>query len=157
MQRSKKYTFGYILYESFTFLLEFISYLNQNSLFVYSLPSYFYCLQGLWDLTVIFYSNWSEITWDNMNPIMERKTEYSMAVNVAQEGLLLQPHLNTALRAEVLYFTTQGIMFAAKAQCAADEKKNSEDNVERSSNIENWNDLENFLFNEEYCFVEDGR
>jgi hypothetical protein len=34
--------------------------------------------------------------------------------NVAQEGLLLQPHLNTALRAEILYFTTQGIMFSAQ-------------------------------------------
>lgn len=113
MERSRKYTVGYILYESITFFCEAISFFDRNSRFFYSLPSYFYCLQGLWDLSVIFYSNWPEITLENINPIKQKKVHNLIAENVAQEGLLLQPHLNTSLRAEILYFTTQGIMFSA--------------------------------------------
>lgn len=114
MERSRKYTIGYILYEFITIFCELISYIVKDSRVFYSLPSYFYCLQGLWDLSVILYSNWSEITADNINPITQSRAQYSIAENVAQEGLLLQPHLNTALRAEILYFTTQGIMFSAQ-------------------------------------------
>ena len=113
MERSKKYTFGYVLYESITLLCEFISFFITDSLFVSSMPSYFYCFQGLWDLTVILYSNWSEITWENINPLGKQNGEITIA-DVAQEGLRLHPHLNTALRAEILYFTTQGIMFASR-------------------------------------------
>lgn len=29
-----------------------------------------------------------------------------------QESLLMKPHLNTALRAEILFFTTKGILFS---------------------------------------------
>ena len=114
MERSRKYTIGYILYEFITIFCELISYIEEDSRFFYSLPSYFYCLQGFWDLSVILYSNWSEITKENINPFTQKKAQFSIAENVAQEGLLLQPHLNTALRAEILYFTTQGIMFSAQ-------------------------------------------
>lgn len=115
MKRSMKYTFGYVLYESITLFCEFLSFLfYQKNSILSSFASYFYCLQGLWDLTVIIYSNWSEITWANMNPF--HRGQYVIAANVAQEGLLLHPHLNTALRTEILYFTTQGIMFAVQQQ-----------------------------------------
>ncbi len=124
MRRSKKYTVGYVVFGSVVLLIEFISFLaNSSETAVGPVPAYFYCFRGVWALMVIFYSNWSELTWQQMNPFrlqlcsttQRDAPENSIAENVAQEGLLLQPHLNTALRAEILYFTTQGIMYAARA------------------------------------------
>ncbi len=117
MRRSKKFTLGYVGFGAVVLLIEFLSYLaNSSETAVGPVPAYFYCYRGVWALAVILYSNWSELTWRQMNPFRFKDAESSSLVeNVANEGLLLQPHLNTALRAEILYFTTQGIMYAAKA------------------------------------------
>eukprot|EP01038_Epipyxis_sp_PR26KG_P004541 gene4541-6411_t len=81
-----------------------------------SLEGYYYSLQGVWSLAVIMYSNWLELTVENINPFQFQRTSLNDGTldKVAMEGLLLQPHLNTALRAEILIFTTQGIIHAAK-------------------------------------------
>lgn len=114
MERSKRYTAAYVGYGLTTFLVEFISFVkskDSDSLVV--MPAYFYSFRGLWSLLVILLTNYADLSWDGLNPFkFQSKSE--LIADVAQERLLLQPHLNTALRAEVLYFTTQGIMFAAR-------------------------------------------
>ncbi len=115
MRRSKKYTVGYVIFGSVVLFLEFISFCAAaNQTAIGPIPAYFYCFRGVWALFVICYSNWEELTWQQMNPFRFNMPEEKIAENVALEGLLLQPHLNTALRAEILYFTTQGIMYAAR-------------------------------------------
>jgi hypothetical protein len=99
MLRSKKYTLGYVIFGGVVLFLEFISFLAAaNETKVGPLPAYFYCFRGIWALLVILYSNWSELSWKYMNPFRLKEPESSLAESVAQEGLLLQPHLNSALR-----------------------------------------------------------
>lgn len=115
MQRSKKFTIGYVGYGSLVFLMQFISFVSQSqSPVVVNAPAYLLAFRGVWGLMVILYSNWSELTWELVNPFHLSLQEDRMKEDIAMEKLLLQPHLNTALRAEILYFTTQGIMFAAR-------------------------------------------
>lgn len=115
MRRSKRYTAGFVVYGLIVYLIEFISAVrNRNSSSTDPVPSYFYSLRGVWSLIIILYSNLSELTWEQVNPFRFSFNKPDLVANVAQERLLLQPHLNTALRAEILYFTTQGIMFAAR-------------------------------------------
>ena len=63
---------------------------------------------------IILFSNYDELSWDLLNPFHLGPKQQTVNEDVALEKLLLQPHLNTALRAEILYFTTQGIIHAAK-------------------------------------------
>jgi hypothetical protein len=63
-------------------------------------------------------------------------TSISSAREFAQEGLLLQPHLNTALRAEVLYFTTRGIMFAAKEYAAKYKRSSTQTSKNPSQDLQ---------------------
>lgn len=114
MQRSKRFTLSYLAYDTLTMLSEFMSFVNYyDSHALNSLPSYCYCVRGIFTLMIILYSNHEDLSWRVLNP-------FSMFVNeedndlVALEGLLMQPHLNAALRVELLYFTTKGIMHAAR-------------------------------------------
>lgn len=112
MERSKRYTAAYVAYGVACFCIEFVSFLRKttdNS--VWPVPAFFYSLRGVWALVVIIYSNYQEATWDALHPF--RLPQPQLLQEVARERLLLQPHLNTALRAEILYFATQGIMSAA--------------------------------------------
>ena len=114
MKRSKRFTVGYVGYGCIVFLMEFISYASKtDSPIVNYAPAYLLAFRGVWGLWVILYSNYSELTWELLNPFHIHLQEERMKEDIAMEKLLLQPHLNTALRAEILYFTTQGIMFAA--------------------------------------------
>jgi hypothetical protein len=115
MKRSKKFTAGYVGYGSVVFLMEFISYVSKSdSPVINNAPAYLLAFRGVWGLCVILYSNYNELTWELCNPFHLSLHQDRQKEDVAMEKLLLQPHLNTALRAEILYFTTQGIMFAAK-------------------------------------------
>lgn len=53
------------------------------------------------------------MTLENLNPFFTSR-ENKLIADVVKERLALQPHLNTALRAEILYFTTQGIINACR-------------------------------------------
>lgn len=55
--------------------------------------------------------NWKDLTWSNL--LLKSSNQDGDFDTTVQENLLLKPHLNSALRAEILYFTTQGIIFAA--------------------------------------------
>jgi hypothetical protein len=113
MKRAKRYTAAYVIYECLVLFIELISFATESDpTHPGALPAYFYSLRGVCGLLIIVYSNYSELSWSEMNPFRFRAKESEIA-NVAKERLLLQPHLNSALRAEILYFTTQGIRFAA--------------------------------------------
>eukprot|EP00981_Chlorochromonas_danica_P001610 scaffold344_cov178-Ochromonas_danica.AAC.19 len=116
MRRSKRYTAGFVLYGLIVYIIEFAVAMrnhHDNDL-TDPTPAYFYALRGVWTLIIILYSNYNELTWAEVNPFRRALHKADLVEHVAQERLLLQPHLNTALRAEILYFTTQGIIFAAK-------------------------------------------
>jgi hypothetical protein len=114
MQRSRRYTLSYVLYDSTTLLLEFVSFTYSDSKLLNSLPAYAYACRGLGSLCILLYANYPDLTWENLSPWSglygSREEDDSKAV---LEGLLLQPHLNVALRVEILYFTTLGITHAA--------------------------------------------
>lgn len=119
MQRSKRFTLAYVAVELLTLGSEFISFVNYyDYVILNSIPPYLYSMRGVFTLVVILYANKHDLSWRDLNPfgswcanthIDERDHEL-----VALEGLLLQPHLNAALRVELLYFTTKGIMHAAR-------------------------------------------
>jgi len=118
MQRSRNFTLGYVGFGCFVFFVEFISFL-MNGGGSSPVPAYLLAFRGVWGLLVIGYCNKEELTWALVNPFrnpfhVKADQDMMMKENVAMERLLLQPHLNTALRAEILYFTTQGIMYAAR-------------------------------------------
>jgi hypothetical protein len=116
MERSRKFTAAYVVYGFITFGVEFLSFLeSNNSSAVLLAPAYLYALRGVFGLLVIFFSNYSDLSWEALYPWKVKSASTGLVADVAEERLLLQPHLNTALRAEVLHFTTQGIMFAAQA------------------------------------------
>lgn len=116
MQRSKRFVLGHISVDIFILALEFLSFISAGDEgILLALPAYLQALRGVLGLLVVLYSNSEDITWQSMNPFLFRLTaDKTMVEKVALEGLLQQPHLNTALRAEILYFSTQGIMFAAR-------------------------------------------
>lgn len=114
MQRSKRFTLSFLAYDTLTLGSEFASFVNYyDSRALNSLPSYCYCIRGIFSLAIILYCNHEDLSWRDLNP-------FSMFINeeendmVALEGLMMQPHLNAALRVELLYFTTKGIMHAAR-------------------------------------------
>lgn len=114
MERSKRYTAAYVFYGCIVFLVEFISFVAaSNPDNIGPVPAYFNALRGIWGLLTIIYSNYSELSLSDLNPFLF-ETSKNLVANVAQERLLLQPHLNTSLRAEILYFTTQGIIHASR-------------------------------------------
>lgn len=118
MLRSKRFVVGHIFFDTLILALEFLSFLNNsNSQLLLSIPSYLQALRGVLGFLVILYSNYQDITWQSLNPFYFASSvkDKNMVERVALEGLMQQPHLNTALRAEILYFSTQGIMFAARS------------------------------------------
>ena len=122
MNRSKRFVLGHIFFDTLILVLEFLSFLgNSSNSVLFSLPSYLSALRGVLGLTVILYSNAEDCTWQSMSPFYfissSVPADKNMVERVALEGLLQQPHLNSALRAEILYFSTQGIMYAAR-ECA---------------------------------------
>jgi hypothetical protein len=113
MERSKRYTATYVAYGVVIFIIEFIEFIYGHSHEgVAPVASYFYALRGVWGLIIIIYSNYREISLDELNPCRSHHTQ-DLIRDFAKEKLLLQPHLNTALRAEILFFATQGIIHAA--------------------------------------------
>ena len=125
MRRARRFTLAYITYDTIVLLLEFISYLNNGeSRFLSSLPAYFYCCRGICALAIILYCNATELKWETLNPLNFSVLE-AQKNDAALEGLLFQPHLNVTLRMEILYFTTHGIIHAARENMRL--KRNSYD------------------------------
>lgn len=142
MNRSWYYVVGYVLYGSILMLLDFGQNLDDSgSPVLATLSAHLNALEGVYNVTLICLINWADMSWGTMSPIPffcnssgttagDSKLD-NVVVNVALEKLLLQPHMNTALRAEILYFTTQGIIFAAQ-ECEAEVRRLAE--KEKSDN-----------------------
>jgi hypothetical protein len=114
MDRSKRFVVGHILIDSLILMFEFTTYLfNDSNRFLFEMPAYLTSLQGVLGFIVILYSNHEDLTLEALNPFAI-STPRRLVEAVALEGVMQQPHLNTALRAEILYFSTQGITFAAR-------------------------------------------
>lgn len=116
MERSQKYTIGFISYEVAICLCQLIYFCLKNteksSNFLYSLPAYINSFQGLWDLVIIVYCNWADIKSEYFPKATNTAT--IILEDVARENLSLYPHLNAALRAEILYFVTRGISYSTQ-------------------------------------------
>ena len=116
MERSQKYIIGFIFYEIVIAVCELAYFCVNNSgkssNFMYSLPAYITSFQGLWDLVIIVYCNWADIRKEYLTRSVDRST--ITAQDVARENLLLCPHLNAALRGEILYFVTRGITYSTQ-------------------------------------------
>lgn len=117
IERSRKYVAGYIFYNLLLYAFQSASFFLQvepgQTTVISSMAATLMAFSGVWSLLVVIYANYSELTWANLRPDKWHHKD-DVAENVALEGLLLQPHLNIALRAEILFFTTQGITFAAR-------------------------------------------
>lgn len=76
-----------------------------------SAAAYCFAFRGVWALGVIVVTNQNELSFSRKWPFVFPKIDPS--VSAVDEGVVMKPHLNAALRAEILYFTTQGIIFSA--------------------------------------------
>eukprot|EP01035_Chromulina_nebulosa_P019416 gene19416-25292_t len=146
-------TEGYTIFWSILLAFEFISYIFNTEKIAKILSTgvaYGFSFRGVWSLAIILYTNRSELSWDTMSPFRS-KHQRKLVEKVVNEGLLLKPHLNSALRSEVLYFTTQGIMYAAR-EC-------DRHNVEKMSSNEDSNqfgisELSNNEGTRDFSFIE---
>jgi hypothetical protein len=68
--------------------------------------------RGIVTFTILVLGNWNEFDFNSKGIALSSK-------NAVKDDLALKPYLNTALRAEVLYFTSAGIRF-----CADEAQKN---------------------------------
>lgn len=117
IRRTRKYVIGYTIFWGVLLASEFLAYAFQRksiSKYLVTLVAYAFSLRGAFTLSMILFTNWSDVTWNTISPFQGRQQHLNLVENAVKEGLLLKPHLNTALRSEILYFTTQGIMFAAR-------------------------------------------
>jgi hypothetical protein len=95
---------------------------NELSDNLASAASYCFAFRGVWALAMILGPNWDDLTLSNLLLLDAVGPSAKNLEATVQENLLMKPHLNSALRAEILYFTTQGIMFAAQ-QCSLSKQE----------------------------------
>ena len=142
IKRASKYVLAYSLYWAIFLLLEIFSFglgHGYNSRLLVSIVAYGFSIRGIWALGVICYTNWAELSLEIMLPFLyqtQQQKQQNLVNEVVEEHLLMKPHLNIALRSEILYFTTQGIMFAAR-EC----EKHGLNSLENNS-INNPTDIE---------------
>ena len=71
-----------------------------------TLSAFFLAIRGLFSLFILLAPNWAE-----MKAFLEasggRGARDGLVQDVVEEDLSLRPHLNTILRAEIIFFTTQ--------------------------------------------------
>ena len=140
--RSQRYVWAYMIYWTILMGCQFSTYILKDpykngestmpincSIAPYSgtahcviggIIVYLYAFRGVWAFGVIVYINWSDLKDDNWRAFKELSTINSTlnekALQEIEEFKKAEPHLNEALRAEVVLVTTQGIMFSARYQ-----------------------------------------
>ena len=138
MRRSLKYAFYYSLYWGVLFSFELTSFVGyggwgksncdkgefSNASEIMTVISYILSYRGIYSLYVIIAVN--DLTLKDVlsvfpNVLLSRHKTSLDSTNSTQdddvayaEAKKTEPHLNVALRAEILYFTTLGIMHAAR-------------------------------------------
>ena len=103
------------------FSLQFASFLFNNGNHesmgnsLSSAASYCFAFRGVCSLAVILLTNRNDLRWSDLSLIVEpSQMQQDSIILAVEEGISMKPHLNSALRAEILYFTTQGIIFSAR-------------------------------------------
>lgn len=155
IKRAKSIVYGYAIFWSLVFLVEFANFFEGYYGEKYplahifqSFPGYIFAFRGIVPFAIIFITHWSELTWDNIRRSPELRDIYEDMVN---EGLSMKPHLNSALRAEILYFTTQGIMYAAKES----SKISGDFSSSATSSRQNSTNRTNYAFSSGYDFEDE--
>lgn len=105
VRRAQAYVLGYFIFWVFPFTFSFVDFVFENSSHrtLRTLSAFFLALRGLFSAIILLSPNWAE-----MKTFLEASSGTDGLVqNVVEEDLSLRPHLNTALRAEIIFFTTQ--------------------------------------------------
>jgi hypothetical protein len=109
VRRAQAYVLGYFLYWMFPLVFSFVDFVFENSSHgtLRTLTAFFLAIRGLFSAIILLSPNWNEMkTFLNVTKINESQND-GLVQNVVEEDLSLRPHLNTALRAEIIFFTTQ--------------------------------------------------
>jgi len=143
--RSQKYVLGYMLYWTILMSIQFASFVikdpndndddlervnpidcnnptfyNSSHCIIGTIIVYLYAIRGIWGFAVIVYINWNDLKDNNWQAFRDLSSKNSMlnkrVLKEIEEYKRAEPHLNEALRAELVLVTTQGIMFAARHQ-----------------------------------------
>ncbi len=125
MKKARRFVLGYCSYWLVVVIVEFIYLLSTNSIGpgkhqTYSMLGYCLAFRGPYSLSIMFYSNWEYLTWESVLPFIYKSSDPTAgdALTGVAEKLALAPHLNKALRAEILFFTSEGIRVSA-LECVA--------------------------------------
>jgi hypothetical protein len=106
VRRAQSYVLGYSLFWFFPLVFSFIDFILGNSLHqtLRSLSAFFLAIRGLFSMFILLIPNWVE-----MKTFLDStgKTTDGLVQDVVEEDLSLRPHLNSVLRAEIIFFTTQ--------------------------------------------------
>ena len=71
-----------------------------------TLVACFLAIRGLISLVILVLPNWDELK-TFLVAYYSNDSSDGLVLKVAQEDMSLRPHLNIALRAEIIFFTTQ--------------------------------------------------
>jgi hypothetical protein len=125
VRRAQAYVLGYFLFWMFPLVFSFVDFVFENSSHgtLRTLTAFFLAIRGLFSALILLSPNWNE-----MKSFLEATSSKSgsmtdgLVQNVVEEDLSLRPHLNTALRAEIIFFTTQVLStFPFFVPCLSDE------------------------------------
>eukprot|EP01038_Epipyxis_sp_PR26KG_P016219 gene16219-22064_t len=171
MNRSRKYVFGYLFIGVLVWGLELLAWIFNANNYPYKravlpLAAYIYCFHGVWTTLIIMYCNWKELSWKHLNPFnFEQKqviiltgrnnndnstlnntvlSDSNFLEQIARESVNLHlPYLNKALRAEVLYFTVQGILHASEQSLMKNNTSSRSQNDVESQNKRDFSSFHN--------------
>mmetsp|Transcript_24984 Transcript_24984/g.36876 ORF Transcript_24984/g.36876 Transcript_24984/m.36876 type:complete len:952 (-) Transcript_24984:91-2946(-) len=114
VRRAQSYVLGYTFFWLFPLVFSFIDFVLQSKMHhtLRTLTALCLSIRGLFSIVILLSPNWTE-----MKAFLDAKTVNvadGLVQNVVEEDLSLRPHLNSVLRAEIIFFTTQGIRFASR-------------------------------------------
>jgi hypothetical protein len=108
VRRAQSYVLGYTFFWLFPLIFSFMDFVGvgYHELFR-TLIAFLLAVRGLFSAFILLTPNWVE-----MKAFLDSKSGNAadgLVQDVVEEDLSLRPHLNSVLRAEIIYFTTQVI------------------------------------------------
>jgi len=120
MKKGRRYVLGYCSFWALVTIAEFVYLFATDAIGTsnpqnYSVIGYCLAFRGPYALLIIFFSNYESMTWQKAFPFWYNSVELigSDSFSGVAEKLAMAPHLNKALRAEILFFTSEGIRVSA--------------------------------------------
>lgn len=105
VRRAQSYVLGYSLFWFFPFVFSFVDFFfeNKSHRTLRTLSAFFLAIRGLFSAVILLTPNWTEV-----KAFLDSSAgRDGLFQDVVEEDLSLRPHLNTILRAEIIFFTTQ--------------------------------------------------